>query len=97
MIKPQAVNIERLISLGMYATEGETAAPSAYSMLEQAVRETLEELDAISDDLIFARKNGIVRDHLDLVVFEAQSRITRLVVKLNDTVTECNYVLGEAK
>jgi hypothetical protein len=97
MKKQNAPNVERLISLGEYETKNETTsvALSAYSMLEQCVSEALEEIDAISDDLIFARKNGIVRDHLDLVVFEAQSRLARLMVKLNDTVSECNYVQGE--
>jgi len=91
-IKPQALNIERLISLGMYETRNESAAPSAYAMLEQCVSETLEEIESISDELISVRKNGISRDHIDLVVFDAQSRLARLMVRLNDTVTECNYV-----
>jgi len=88
-------HIERLISLGEYETKHETTPMSAYAMLEQCVSETLEEIDAISDELISVRKNGISRDHIDLVVFDAQSRLARLMVRLNDTVTECNYVQGE--
>jgi hypothetical protein len=87
-------HIERLISLGDFVSSEETAAPSTYSILEQCVLETIEELDSISYELISVRKNGIVRDHLDLVVFEAQHRIAKLITRLNDTVTECNYVQG---